>query len=175
MNFLQSKTIQKLAIILFRVEIDERQKGFTLLELMVVMIIISILFAVAIPTFFSQIGKARESELLMKFGAIARSQQGYHFEKGKFANSMSVLKNSDGDIFSFYYNFLEPDVTITRVKHQAVAKNSAKDQTRDYAIGVYFENGAYPRATCQSAKIGDGVNVGEQADDPCTDSGIKIQ
>ena len=175
MKFLKSGIIHRFAILSLRPNLDERQKGFTLLELIVVMIIISILFAVAIPTFFSQVGKARESELLLKLGAMARSQQGYHYEKGRFAPSINALENNDGGISSFYYNFLVPDVTTTRVKHQAVAKDSGKDQTRDYAIGVYFENGAYGRATCQGANIGDAVNVGELSSDPCTNSGTKVK
>jgi type IV pilus assembly protein PilA len=179
MKFLKSRMVHQFTIFLLRSDFDERQKGFTLIELIIVMVILSILFAVAIPTFVSQIGKARESELLMKLGAIARSQQAYHFEKGEFATTMSVLKNNNGDISSYYYNFSEPEVTTTptntKVKHQAVAKNPGKDQIRDYAIGVYLENGAYNRATCQSVSIGEEVNVGNEPGDDCTNSGNKIQ
>ncbi len=156
----------------------KEKDGFTLLELMVVMLILSVLSAVAIPTFYGQIGKSREAELQMKLGAMARSQQAYHYEKTQFAPTINTLNLSDGIITSNYYNFLDPapgDIDATKVKHQATAKNSGQDQTRNYAIGVYFDGGAYERATCRAAQVGGSVNVGDLAADDCTENGIKIQ
>ena len=42
---------------------QKRQRGFTLVELMVVMLIISILLAIAVPSFISAIRSAREAAL----------------------------------------------------------------------------------------------------------------
>ena len=153
-------------------------QGFTLIELIVVMIILSVLAAIAIPAFYSQIGKSREAELQMKMGAIARSQQAYHYELGQFAPTINTLSLSNGLITSNYYNFLDPasgDIDATKVKHQAIPKDSGKDQTRNYAIGVYYNNGAYGRSTCRGTQIGDAVNVGDTPDDPCTNNGTRVQ
>jgi type IV pilus assembly protein PilA len=60
-------------------------------------------------------------------------------------------------------------------QHQAAAKDSGKDQTRNYAIGVYFNNGAYGRSTCRGAQIGDAVNVGDTPDEDCTNNGTRVQ
>jgi type IV pilus assembly protein PilA len=154
---------------------QEEKEGFTLLELMVVMMIISVLTAIAIPAFYGQIGKSREAELQMKMGAIARSQQSYHFQQGQFASTMNTLNLSDGLITSFYYDFPDPTVDTAKVKHQALAKNSSKDQTRNYAIGIYFDGGAYGRSTCRAAQIGEAVNVGDLPFDDCTNNGTKVQ
>ncbi len=174
MKFSQSQLIHQFPILLLR----QRKNGFTLIELIVVMVIISILSAVAIPAFYGQIGKAREAEVQQKLGAMARSQQGYHYEKGQFAPTVNTLNLSDGLITSPYYDFLDPalgDIDATKVKHRAIAKDSEKDQTRNYAIGVYFDGGAYRRSTCQATKISDPVNVGNDPFEPCTDNGNKIQ
>jgi type IV pilus assembly protein PilA len=174
MKFLHIKLIHQFASPLLR----KREDGFTLIELIVVMMIISILSAIAIPAFYGQIGKSREAELQMKMGALARSQQAYHYELGQFAPTVNIISLSDGLITSNYYNFLDPasgDIDATKVKHQATAKDSGKDQTRNYAIGVYFNNGAYGRSTCRGAQIGDAVNVGDTPDEDCTNNGTRVQ
>jgi type IV pilus assembly protein PilA len=142
------------------------------------MVIISVLSAIAIPTFYGQIGKSREAELQMKMGSLARSQQAYHYEMGQFAPTINTINLTYGLITSNYYNFLDPasaDIDATKVKHQAIPKNSAKDQTRNFAIGVYFNAGAYGRSTCKGSQIGDAVNVGDMPDDPCTNNGTRVQ
>ncbi len=153
----------------------QNEEGFTLLELMVVMIITSVLAAISLPAFYSQIGKAREAEVQMKLGAIARSQQAYHYSYGDFAPTLTLLQQDSGIVSSNYYTFPNPVADSTRVKHQAIAINPNQDQVRDYAIGVYFNNSAYNRATCQAPQIGAAVNVGDLASDNCTNGGSKVQ
>jgi type IV pilus assembly protein PilA len=152
-----------------------RMKGFTLLELMVVMVFISVLAAISIPVFQRQVGKAREAEVQLKLGAIARSQMAYHYVNGSFADTLSVLAADTGAISSFYYNFPDPTGDSNKVKHQAVAKEPTLYQLRDYAIGLYYVDGAYVRANCQGFGIGDPVNVGDLPNDPCTNNGIQLQ
>lgn len=148
--------------------------GFTLIELIVVMMIISVLAAVAIPVFQRQIGKAREAEVQLKLGAIARSQTAYHYTNGVFASTMAILAADTGVINSFYYTFPNPTTNGLNIKHQAIAVTPGLYQTRDYAIGVYYVNGGYERATCQGLDIGQSVNVGVLSTDFCTNNGIKI-
>jgi len=152
----------------------QRERGFTLLELIVVMIVISILSAVSLPVFQRQIGKAREAEVQLKLGAIACSQTSYHYINGVFAPTIAALSADVGQISSFYYTFPDPSTDSAKVKHQAVAINPGVSQTRNYAIGVYYINGGYGRATCQGFEIGQSVNVGDLPDDLCTNNGIKI-
>ncbi|MFL0793581.1 MAG: type IV pilin protein, partial [Prochlorococcus sp.] len=46
------------------------EKGFTLVELMIVIVIVGILSAVALPNFLSQTSKAKGTECTSKAGAI---------------------------------------------------------------------------------------------------------
>jgi type IV pilus assembly protein PilA len=148
--------------------------GFTLLELLIVVFLLGLLSAVSIPTFIGQIGKARESEILLNLGGIARAQQNRHFAKGTFAQTMTEVVAETGlSINTKYYSFLEPTADVSKVKHQVEALPGQND-VRNYAIGVYFDAGSYTRSTCQGLKPGDPVNVGDLAIDDCSDNGTKI-
>jgi prepilin-type N-terminal cleavage/methylation domain-containing protein len=59
-----------------------RKKGFTLVELMVVILIVSILAAVAIPILRGRIDSAKWSEGKAMMGTIATAIRAYNAEKG---------------------------------------------------------------------------------------------
>ena len=60
----------------------KRRKGFTLIELMVVILIVGILAAVAIPILRGRIDAAKWSEGKAMMGSIATAIRAYHAEKG---------------------------------------------------------------------------------------------
>ncbi|WP_342597088.1 type IV pilin-like G/H family protein [Cyanobacterium aponinum UTEX 3222] len=150
--------------------------GFTLIELIIVMVMLGILSAIAIPSFMNQIGKARESETKNYLGLIARGQQAYHWEKKTFANNLASLGVDEGGSKYHSIAIVNPaTVDDVMVEHQAIALNAEKDQVRNFAIGVYFSGGFYSISLCQSIDINDPVNVGDTASDNCTNNGIKLK
>ncbi|MBF0259678.1 MAG: prepilin-type N-terminal cleavage/methylation domain-containing protein [Desulfamplus sp.] len=60
--------------------IKKNQKGFTLIELMIVVAIIGILAAIAIPNFLQYQMKAKTAEAKTNIGAIRTSQEAYAAE-----------------------------------------------------------------------------------------------
>lgn len=151
-------------------------RGFTLIELLIVVVIMGVLAAIAIPNFINQIGKARESETKIYLGVIARGQQAYHWEKATFAQTLISLGLQEG--VSKYHDIVivnPSTVSNAMVKHQAIALDAQKDQVRNFAIGVYYSEGAYSVSLCQSEDINVQVNVGDSADDDCTNNGIKLK
>jgi prepilin-type N-terminal cleavage/methylation domain-containing protein len=60
------------------------EAGFTLVELMIVVGIIGLLSAIAIPNFLSYQARSRRSEAYVNLAAVARLQSAYHAERGEF-------------------------------------------------------------------------------------------
>lgn len=70
---------------------NSASKGFTLIELMIVVAIIGILAAIAIPNFLRYQAKAKQSEAKGQLGAIYVSQITYHSENDSYATGIGNL------------------------------------------------------------------------------------
>jgi len=72
------------------------KKGFTLIELMIVVAIIGILAAVAVPAYQDYVRKAREGEAINLLGDIRTAQMSYRDDpaagNGHFASDIGKLK-----------------------------------------------------------------------------------
>ncbi len=66
--------------------LDRNPKGFTLIELMIVVAIIGILAAIAIPNFLKYQAKARQSEARINLGGIFVAEMAYYGEQARFSD-----------------------------------------------------------------------------------------
>ena len=64
-------------------------KGFTLIELMIVVAIIGILAAIAIPNFLKYQCKAKQSEAKANLGSIRVAQEAYYAEYDKYIDGVT--------------------------------------------------------------------------------------
>ncbi len=66
-------------------------KGFTLLELLVVVLIIGILASIALPQYTKAVEKARSTEAIQMLGDLATAEQIYHMGNGFYTNALDEL------------------------------------------------------------------------------------
>lgn len=66
------------------------KKGFTLIELMVVIVIIGILAAIAVPKMFGMSAKAKAAEVMPAWGSWSKVAQAYALETSGVGNFVSI-------------------------------------------------------------------------------------
>lgn len=69
----------------------KKQAGFTLIELMIVVAIIGILAAIAIPNFMSYQCKAKQAEAKSNLGNIRTAQEAYFAEYDTYSDDLDAI------------------------------------------------------------------------------------
>lgn len=77
-----------------------KTKGFTLVELAVVVVIIGVLAAFAVPRFLSSVERSKAAEAYNYLSTIAASQERYHARQGTYA---SLIESLDVDLTALKY------------------------------------------------------------------------
>ncbi len=82
------------------------RQGFTLLELLMVVIILGILATLAVPQYIKQVERARMTEAISMLGQIRNSEIRYRTENGAFTTSFLAMDfdptNVSGSAFYTY-------------------------------------------------------------------------
>ena len=148
-------------------------QGFTIIELLIVIIILSILTATTLPTLIGQVGKARETEIKNAVGTVNRTQQSFFFENQRFGTETQLdLNITTND----YLNALN---IATAANLATVAPSNVDDQadnTRAYSGAVEFDpaTGGYATVVCRTTDAAvnlqppdNSITGQEEVRDPC--------
>jgi type IV pilus assembly protein PilA len=68
-----------------------KRKGFTLVELAVVIVIIGVLAAFGVPRFLKSVERSKAAEAFGYLSAVASAQERYQAQKGTYADDISKL------------------------------------------------------------------------------------
>ena len=79
-----------------------RSAGFTLIELLIVVVIIGILAAIAVPKFANTKGRANVAAMRSDLRNLATAEESYFYSNDKYSSSLSALNFSTS-----------PGVTVT--------------------------------------------------------------
>ena len=113
------------------------KSGFTLVEILVVLLILAVLGALVIPRILGRLEKAKQAEAFMNLGAIRSSEILLHDLSGKFvaAEDAAEIKSVLGlSIEGLFYNYKIIDATDENFLAVATPMSLVENWLQDYAV-----------------------------------------
>jgi type IV pilus assembly protein PilE len=104
------------------------QRGFTLIELMAVIVIIAILTMIALPSYRESVMRARRAEAKELILSIAQAQERYYSANAKYAAQLSDMGITKATSDHGYYN---ADASMTGGTGYTITVSPAGDQAAD--------------------------------------------
>lgn len=132
------------------------RKGFSLLEVMVVVTIIGIIAAIAIPTYSGYVTRTRRADAITALETVALNEEKYMAENGSYVVDATLVgagyPNPDVDNYNVTVNVLGGGTSFVAT---AVGRN---DQAGDTIIFAIHSDGRVGTA------LADGTNFQENAE-----------
>ncbi len=104
------------------------ERGFTLIEMMLVVAIIGVLAAVAVPLYNRYMSKARQSEAKMSLAAIYIAEKTFHGDYGGYVSSFAAMSYEPEGLKRFYTVGWAADMTGSVTNYSGTLARSAYDR-----------------------------------------------
>lgn len=107
--------------------------GFTLIELMITVVIISVLAMVAVPAYFDSVRKARRADAITALNQIAQAQERWRANNPSYSNSLGSTELNVPNPSSGYYTLA---VAASAASYSATA-TAAGAQLKDTRCATF--------------------------------------
>jgi type II secretion system protein G len=105
--------------------------GFTLVELMIVIVIIVILSVIAIPNLLGSKDKARRSEAITSLSSLQKAQNMYLLDNGVYPFQTPKLNAKSSDLSPYFAKYTNITSLLTAFYNKEISKIEASE-------GMYF-------------------------------------
>ena len=113
-----------------------KARGFTLVEIMVVVVIIGILAAIAVPSYQNNLRKGRRADAQGFLMQVAQKQQQYLLDARTYASALTDLSMVAPTSVSDHYAITITGVTLTPPAFTVTATPTSSVQTADGTLNL---------------------------------------
>ncbi|MGA7816711.1 type II secretion system major pseudopilin GspG [Caballeronia sp.] len=132
---------------------NDKTRGFTLLELLVVLLIIGMLAAIVGPRYFAQLGKSQATVARVQIDVFTKSIDNFRLDVGRFPTAeegLNALVVKPADVDNWTGPYLKKGVPLDPWGHPYVYQ--VPGTKGDYAVISYGRDGR-PGGTGEDADI----------------------
>jgi type IV pilus assembly protein PilE len=104
-------------------------RGWSLVELMIALVVLSIVTALALPTFFDAVRKSRRADAVAALSTLQQAQERWRSNNPSYAETLAVIRVGDQSSAG-HYGVTLSDVSATGYTATATA-NSNSSQAQD--------------------------------------------
>ena len=117
-----------------------KQRGFTLIELMITVAVVAILAAIALPSYQEQVRKSRRSEAISTLGELQLRQERWRANNPSYGTLSQITGSSSFNTNQKYYQFAVDDGVSATSYELTAAPKTGSAQAGDRCGTYTFKN-----------------------------------
>jgi len=126
--------------------LNRKRKGFTLIEILVVVVIIAILAAISVPIYIEYVAGARASDAQSQIGAIYNASKMFYMDRDRWPTNVEELQEfgyltMDEAVQRKWEFSLNGQETIVATSTGEMAGGAGKEVTYDIQQGKFYGYG----------------------------------